>query len=206
MDERRIEFGRVILRAPRAAHLMARPPIRVIEAIERTFEKPEPADALWPSIETILTVVAEVHGVTVTALKSERRVRVLTRARQEAMWLARDLTLHSSGTIGRVIGKRDHTTILHGIARGRGAPPRRPRSLRPPRDDGRARLRACRSEGAGMRRGRVVFDRWLMGFRRRIWVGRVVRATARGRETTGASAIWSTAETLLIAAEMGREG
>lgn len=49
---------------------------------------------------------------------------------------------------------------------------------------------------------RVVFVGWLMGFRRRIWVGRVVR---RGQADAGRG-IWSASEAARIAAEMGRAG
>lgn len=117
MSDQRIEFGRVILRLRLPCFLTARPPVEVIEALERTGEEPEPVERLRPSIETILGVVAETHGVTIDALKSARRGRTLARQRQEAMWLAARITIRSLRVIGRVIGGRDHTTIAHGIER-----------------------------------------------------------------------------------------
>lgn len=53
-------------------------------------------------------------------------------------------------------------------------------------------------------RGPIVFVRWLMGFRRRIWVGRVVRRARSARAMP--PALWSADETRAIAAEMRRVG
>jgi chromosomal replication initiator protein len=45
---------------------------------------------------------------------SPSRVRRIARPRQIAMYLARQLTKMSYPQIGRRLGGRDHTTILHG--------------------------------------------------------------------------------------------
>lgn len=92
------------------------PPAEVIDALLRLAEAPEPTAALRPSVAIILEVVAETYGLSVVELRSVRRARHITGPRQEAMWLARELTERSTAEIGRAIGKRDHTTILHGIA------------------------------------------------------------------------------------------
>lgn len=55
-------------------------------------------------------------------------------------------------------------------------------------------------------RGRVVFVRWLMGHRRRIWVGRVEKITAAARAARTSKALWSVDEAARIADEMRRAG
>lgn len=108
--------ARPIIGLRHPAHLMLRPPAAVIDALVALASVPEARPPIAPSIEIILEVVAAAHGLRVLDLRSERRRRVLSSARQEAMWLARELTLLSTSSIGRLIGRRDHTTILHGIA------------------------------------------------------------------------------------------
>jgi chromosomal replication initiator protein len=44
---------------------------------------------------------------------SARRSRSITRPRQIAMALAKELTTHSLPEIGDAFGGRDHTTVLH---------------------------------------------------------------------------------------------
>jgi chromosomal replication initiator protein len=46
---------------------------------------------------------------------SARRDRGVARPRQVAMYLARELTPMSLPCIGRLFGKRDHTTVIHAI-------------------------------------------------------------------------------------------
>jgi chromosomal replication initiator protein len=49
----------------------------------------------------------------VADLLSRRRSRSITRPRQMAMALAKELTNHSLPEIGDAFGGRDHTTVLH---------------------------------------------------------------------------------------------
>jgi chromosomal replication initiator protein len=65
-------------------------------------------------IADVMTVVADVHGLTVDQLKSKRRTQDLARARQIAMHLAREMTGASLNQIGRAFGGRDHSTVAHG--------------------------------------------------------------------------------------------
>ena len=46
-------------------------------------------------------------------LLSRRRSRSITRPRQMAMALSKELTNHSLPEIGDAFGGRDHTTVLH---------------------------------------------------------------------------------------------
>jgi chromosomal replication initiator protein len=65
------------------------------------------------SIDNIQKTVAEYYKIRVTDLLSKRRTRSITRPRQVAMSLAKELTSHSLPEIGDAFGGRDHTTVLH---------------------------------------------------------------------------------------------
>jgi len=65
------------------------------------------------SIENIKKTVAEYYKIRVHDLLSARRTRSITRPRQIAMALSKELTNHSLPEIGDAFGGRDHTTVLH---------------------------------------------------------------------------------------------
>src|SRR5690606_30487476 len=65
------------------------------------------------SIDNIQRAVAEYYKIKVADLLSERRIRTVTRPRQVAMLLSKELTNHSLPEIGDAFGGRDHTTVLH---------------------------------------------------------------------------------------------
>ena len=65
------------------------------------------------TIENIQKTVAEYYKIRVADLLSKRRSRSITRPRQLAMALAKELTNHSLPEIGDAFGGRDHTTVLH---------------------------------------------------------------------------------------------
>jgi len=65
------------------------------------------------TIENIQKTVAEYFKIRVADLLSKRRSRSITRPRQIAMALAKELTNHSLPEIGDAFGGRDHTTVLH---------------------------------------------------------------------------------------------
>lgn len=64
--------------------------------------------------ELIIKVVAEHFGVTSTDIISHKRNKQIAYPRQVAMYLCRSLTDVPLSTIGKFIGNRDHTTIIHG--------------------------------------------------------------------------------------------
>jgi chromosomal replication initiator protein len=66
------------------------------------------------TIENIQKTVAEYYKIRSSDLLSNRRSRSITRPRQLAMALSKELTNHSLPEIGEAFGGRDHTTILHG--------------------------------------------------------------------------------------------
>jgi chromosomal replication initiator protein len=65
------------------------------------------------TIDNIQRAVAEYYKIRVADLLSKRRSRSITRPRQLAMALTRELTNHSLPEIGEEFGGRDHTTVLH---------------------------------------------------------------------------------------------
>jgi chromosomal replication initiator protein len=65
------------------------------------------------TLENIQKTVAEYFRVKVSDLHSARRSRSITRPRQMAMALAKELTQHSLPEIGQAFGGRDHTTVIH---------------------------------------------------------------------------------------------
>ena len=67
-----------------------------------------------PTLEQIQEAVCSVHGIDRAELLSARRSAKVARARQLAMYLARDLTPLSLAEIARGFD-RDHSTVLHAI-------------------------------------------------------------------------------------------
>lgn len=65
--------------------------------------------------ERIVRLVCQIYDVTKTDLLSDRRTRELVKPRQIACYLAKQLTPRSLPEIGRKLGGRDHTTVLHAI-------------------------------------------------------------------------------------------
>lgn len=66
-----------------------------------------------PTMASIAAEVAIKHGLTVADLQSRRLGFRFAHPRQEAMALMR-LAGKSTTQIGRFLGGRDHTTVLHG--------------------------------------------------------------------------------------------
>jgi chromosomal replication initiator protein len=69
------------------------------------------------NIENIKKSVADYYKIRVTDLTSKTRKQNITRPRQIAMCLARELTSHSLPEIGDAFGGRDHTTVINACKR-----------------------------------------------------------------------------------------
>ena len=65
--------------------------------------------------EFIIQVVAEHYNLTTSDLLSQRRSKEISYPRQVAMYLCRNMTETPLQEIGKAMGGRDHTTIIHGI-------------------------------------------------------------------------------------------
>lgn len=70
-----------------------------------------------PKVENIIKEVSVYFRVPVIDLKSNRRTRAIVKPRQVAMYLSKTLTLQSLPEIGRRMGGRDHTTVLHAVTK-----------------------------------------------------------------------------------------
>jgi chromosomal replication initiator protein len=69
------------------------------------------------SIDNIQKTVAEYYNIKLSDLLSKRRSRSITRPRQLAMALTKELTNHSLPEIGESFNGRDHTTVLHACSK-----------------------------------------------------------------------------------------
>lgn len=65
------------------------------------------------SIDNIQKTVADYYRLKMVELLSKKRTRNLTRPRQMAMALARELTSMSLPEIGNAFGGKDHSTVIH---------------------------------------------------------------------------------------------
>ena len=78
---------------------------------------------LWGDEERIITIdqvqrkVCELFGVKPSDLKAKTRTKTVAFPRQIAMYLARKLTHASLAEVGRAFGGKDHTTVLHAVAK-----------------------------------------------------------------------------------------
>ena len=94
-----------------------------LEKKEVTLELAEQAlkDIISPNEQKVITpdyiisVVAEHYHVTVTELCGNKRSSKIVMPRQIAMYLCREILDTSLKTIGKNLGNRDHTTVMHGI-------------------------------------------------------------------------------------------
>lgn len=65
--------------------------------------------------ELIINIVAEHFNITPTDLASKKKSQEIVYPRQITMYLCRALTDTSLAAIGSILGKRDHSTVIHGI-------------------------------------------------------------------------------------------
>jgi chromosomal replication initiator protein len=74
-----------------------------------------PADREPVTIEAILRVVARHFSLKVSDLKAKTNARRITNPRQIAMYLAKTLAGESLPAIGKLLGGKHHTTVLHAV-------------------------------------------------------------------------------------------
>ena len=67
------------------------------------------------TVEEILRKVSDHYNIRLSDLIGPKRLRTYARPRQMAMYLAKQMTQRSLPEIGRRIGGRDHTTVMHGV-------------------------------------------------------------------------------------------
>lgn len=71
------------------------------------------------TIADIQASVVFVYSLRSSDMQSSVRSRRISRPRQVAMYLSRELTRRSFPEIGRQFGNRDHTTVMHAVERVR---------------------------------------------------------------------------------------
>lgn len=74
---------------------------------------PNKAKELTPTL--IINIVAEQFGVKPEDITSKKRNSEFVQPRQVVMYLCRELTGMSQVNIGKILGKKDHTTVIHGV-------------------------------------------------------------------------------------------
>ena len=74
---------------------------------------PDKPKEITPSL--IIEVVAEQFGVSPEDITSKKRNSEFVQPRQVVLYLCRKLTDTSYVNIGKLLGKKDHTTIIHGV-------------------------------------------------------------------------------------------
>lgn len=67
-----------------------------------------------PAPKVIMTTVANFYGIEPEVLTGRRRDKTAVLARQVTMYLLRERNHCSLAEIGKMLGDRDHTTVLHG--------------------------------------------------------------------------------------------
>ena len=74
---------------------------------------PNKSREITPTI--IINVVSEHFGIRPEDIASKKRKSEFVLPRQIVMYLCRELTETSYVNIGKLLGKKDHTTIMHGV-------------------------------------------------------------------------------------------
>ena len=69
------------------------------------------------TVEEIQRKVSEHYNIRLSDMIGPKRLRTYARPRQIAMFLSKQLTSRSLPEIGRRLGGRDHTTVMHGVRR-----------------------------------------------------------------------------------------
>lgn len=80
---------------------------------EAVRSDPAPPKPIYPKVIDIKRAVADHFSLEVLDLDCDRRGISIVRPRQIAMYLCCRLTPHSLPEIGRRMGGKDHTTVLH---------------------------------------------------------------------------------------------
>ncbi|WP_296200939.1 helix-turn-helix domain-containing protein [uncultured Hyphomicrobium sp.] len=90
--------------------------LTAISGLAAASVAPAAANVAMPRIiESIIDIAAGSEGLTSADILGPVREKPFIRARQRAMYLARQATDRSLPELGRRFGGRDHTTILHAL-------------------------------------------------------------------------------------------
>ena len=88
-----------------------------LELAHQTLKDIAPKTKHELTADGILKLVALQFNVRTSDIKSDKRVRKLTLPRQICMYLLRKHLLMSYPEIGKFMGGKDHSTIMHGVTK-----------------------------------------------------------------------------------------
>ena len=87
--------------------------LEIAEEALKDIIYPDHPKEITPSL--IIEVVAEHCGIHPEDIVSKKRNAEFVEPRQIVMYLCRELTDTSLTNIGKILGKKDHTTVIHGV-------------------------------------------------------------------------------------------
>lgn len=67
------------------------------------------------TIRSLSKHAAQLQGISIREVRGATKSRKAVRARWAVIWAVTTELGESSGVIGRELGKRDHSTVLHGL-------------------------------------------------------------------------------------------
>ena len=88
-----------------------------IRLAERVIKRAVKVDDKPLTIDDIVETVCTHYNVTVTQVNSKSRKREYVIARQVTMYLAQKFTKMPASRIGKLIGNRDHSTVIHSCSK-----------------------------------------------------------------------------------------
>ena len=88
-----------------------------IRLAERVIKRAVKVDDKPLTIDDIVETVCSHYNVTVTQVNSKSRKREYVVARQVTMYLAQKLTKMPASRIGKLVGNRDHSTVIHSCSK-----------------------------------------------------------------------------------------
>ncbi len=87
--------------------------VALAEQVLKDIISPDEKKEITP--EYIISMVAEHFDITEDDIRGSKRNSKIVLPRQIAMYLCRDMTNVPLASIGKLIGNRDHTTVMHGF-------------------------------------------------------------------------------------------
>ena len=112
---------------PAVAAMVARLEARIdllqarLAGLEETVASPPDAELLqlaaYGWVQRLAATVADEWGVSGFELVSARRTEILIRPRFTLIWLMKNVSPMSLPQIGRLVGNRDHTTVIYALRR-----------------------------------------------------------------------------------------
>lgn len=90
--------------------------IRLAERVIKRAVKVEESNKVL-TLDEIVEAVCSHYKVTVAAVNSKSRKREYVEARQVAMFMAQKLIKMPASRVGKLIGNRDHSTVIHSCAK-----------------------------------------------------------------------------------------